>query len=126
MARFKEPPLDFVCPYKNRCPYLEERSADQVFREYQRANFRERHHQIIREDMRKELYQLELTIRQKDKEIDQLKAENKMLHQRQFKAQKKSARASSVGRKGREDPSGTEGKKRGAPKGHCAWTREGS
>ena len=128
MARAKEPPFDFVCPYRLRCPELEELSSVWVFAEYQRSRIREQEHWRVREEMATEISELESTLRQQNAEIDLLRAENKRLHLSRFKPRHnndKAVRANSSGEDhgGKEAPEGTK-RKRGAPFGHPPWSRE--
>jgi len=128
MARFKQPPSDFVCPYRYRCPELQELSPAWVFAEYQRAKVREHEHWLVREQMAAEISQLEKTLRQQSEEIDRLRAENKLLHQRKFKSRKKSGSKSNTTKTKKtgkqRGESQKENKKRGAPRGHPPWSRE--
>ncbi len=122
MPRYKEPPCGFVCPYRNRCPELEGLSTHWVFNEYQRSDMREHEHWRTREEMNEEITSLLETVREQEKQIDQLRAENKRLHQRNFKPRRQ--RVSSPSRPEIQgDQTDSPGKKRGAPKGHPAWTR---
>ena len=117
MPRFTELPTGFECSYRNDCPYLEGLSTGWVFREYQHARIREQEHWMIRQSMAREIHDLEQTITEQAAQIDALQAENKRLHQRRFKAGKKSAAKAA----GAVTPGA--GKKRGAPKGHPPWNR---
>ena len=117
MARFKEAPFGFVCPYSDRCPDLEGLSTTWVFAEYQRSKIREHEHWLVREQMAGEISQLEKTLREQIEEIDRLRAENKQLHQRKFKPRKKSKTQSGAKEKKAGNPR-TKKKKRGAPVGH--------
>ena len=123
MARFKEAPYDFVCPYRDRCPDLEGLPTTWVFAEYQRSKIREHEHWLVREQMAAEISELAKTLRQLRKEIDRLGAENKQLHQRKFKPRNKSKTQSGAKDKGAGKPR-TKSKKRGAPVGHPPWLRE--
>ena len=124
MSRTKEAPDGFMCPYRGRCPELEGLSTHWIFSEYQRATIRESEHRQIREEMRGEISALERRCKALREENDQLIAENKVLHRRQFKA-----RAKKDKKKTREPGAKTGvqdkgAKPRGAPKGHPAWGRK--
>lgn len=127
MARFREAPHDFVCPYRDHCPELQGLSTTWVFGEHQRARIREHEHWRIRDEMAAEIAGLEKTLREQSAEIDHLRAENKRLHQCRFKPRHKNSKSSQATPKGkdrdkRKAPTG--GKKRGAPMGHPPWTRK--
>ena len=123
MPRHKEPPWGFTCPYEHHCPHLEGLSTQWVFSEYQRSHAREHAHWLSREEMAEENRNLLQTLRKQEEEIDQLRAENKRLHQQRFKPNSKKQDESEKGkRKGTK--AGAEKKKRGAPKGHPPWTRK--
>jgi transposase len=127
MARFREAPPDFVCPYRDHCPELEGLSTTWVFGEHQRARIREHEHWRVRDEMAAEIAGLEKTLREQSAEIDRLRAENKRLHQGRFKPHNKNSKARQATPKGkdRDKPKAPTGaKKRGAPKGHPPWTRK--
>jgi len=121
MPRYKEPPLGFRCPYEHHCPYLQGLSTQAVFNQYQRAHFKELDFWRLREEQEKQIHALLQTVRKQESEIDRLKAELKMLHQRQFKANKKTA-ATQPNDSTQPDSGGK--KKRGAPVGHPPWSRK--
>jgi len=118
MARYREAPFDFDCPYRNRCPHLEGLSTSWTFTQYQKSFLAERKYWRMRDDYEAEVDGLQADIRELEKENAELKAQLKALHQRQFKAGKK--------RPPDHQPSGSDSqqtpkdppKKRGAPKGH--------
>ncbi len=128
MARFKEPPEDFLCPYRHRCPGLEGLSCTWVFAEHQRARKREQEHWRVRDEMAAEIGELERTLREQSGEIDVLRAENKRLHQSRFKPRtnktKKASRAAAGSKEQGEQKTRAGAKKRGAPVGHPPWSRE--
>jgi len=126
MSRHREAPDDFVCPWRDRCPELEKNSTSWIFAEYQRGIIREHEHYRIREEMRAELHDLEVLVREQAAEIDRLTAENKHLHQSRFKprAAKKTAPPIRDKTANRADPpSSRPPRKRGAPVGHPPWSR---
>ena len=125
MPRYKEPPWGFKCPYEHHCPYLEGLSTKWMFSEYQRTRLKEADHWRIREEMNREHLDLLQTIREQEKRIDQLEAENKRLHQKQFKSNKKKQDKKDQDKQKREKTKkGEKAKKRGAPIGHPPWTRK--
>ena len=123
MPRHKEAPWGFKCPYQHRCPHLQGLSTCWMFNEYQRMHTREHEHWLSREQMHEEMTALHRTLREMEEELDQLRAENRRLHQKQFKPnrpkQKKAADARSVKKSNK-----TKKKPRGAPAGHPAWNRK--
>ncbi len=123
MPRFKEPPVGFDCPYKHHCPYLEGLSTHWVFSEYQRLQTRENEHWRTRDDMAKEINQLLQTVDEQAIQIDQLRAEDKRLHQHTFKPRKPRGTTGSTAKGAGQKRPPSKKKKRGAPKGHRAWTR---
>lgn len=122
MPRRKEPPAEFLCPYQNHCPYLEGLSTRWIFSEYQRSHIREHEHWRIREEMAEEIAQLQQTVFEQAAQIDQLRAENKRLHQRGFKPRKN--RNTPEATPSGQTQSEKKNRKRGAPKGHPPWNRE--
>jgi hypothetical protein len=125
MSRFKEPPLGFVCPYKDHCPYLEGLSTHWIFSKYQRSHIQEHEHWRTREQMAEEINSLLTTVSEQAEQIDRLQAENKRLHQRKFKPRKRPRSSSSTpSSKADQQEPGTKKKKRGAPVGHPPWNRK--
>jgi hypothetical protein len=127
MARFREPPHDFVCPYRDHCPELQGLSTTWVFGEHHRARIREHEHWRIRDEMAAEIGGLEKALREQSAEIDRLRAENKRLHQSRFKPHNKNSKARQATSKGIDrdkSKARTGAKKRGAPTGHPPWTRK--
>jgi len=123
MARYREAPDGFVCPWRDRCPELEQHSTTWIFAEYQRSIRREHEHSRVRDEMRAELHELEVLVRQQAIEIDRLTAENKCLHQSRFKPRTaKKTTSSTRARKTKATASRTP-RKRGAPVGHPPWSR---
>jgi len=125
MARFKEPPEDFICPYRHRCPGLEGLSSTWIFAEHQRGILREHEHWRVRDEMRAELRSLEDLVRQQAVEIDRLTAENKHLHQSRFKPRtaKKTAPSTRAKKTTAKPSASRTPRKRGAPVGHPPWSR---
>ena len=123
MPRRDEPPAGFDCPYQNRCPHLEGLSTRGIFGEYQRSHIREQEHWRIRDEMAKEIDQLLQTVCEQASQIDQLRAENRRLHQRGFKPRKSRNKPDSTPQTADTTQSQNKRKKRGPPHGHPPWTR---
>lgn len=125
MSRPKEPPSGFTCPWRNRCPELENLSAPGVFAERQRNVILNHKHWQVRDDMNAEIAELEALVRQQAIEIDRLTAENKHLHQSCFKprATKPASRDKLNEGPPFESQSEKTPRKRGAPVGHPPWSR---
>ena len=123
MSRHKEPPWGFSCPYEHHCPYLQGLSTQWVFSEYQRSHEREHAHWLSREEMAEENLRLLQTVRKQEEQVDQLRAENKRLHQQRFKPNSKKQDEPEDGKR-KNSKAGTGKKKRGAPKGHPPWSRK--
>jgi transposase len=116
MPTFADLDDDFVCPYRNGCPYLEGLSTSWVFGEYQQSGFLVGEYEWQLEQLTEQLDEAHRQNKQLQAENQQLKAQLHALHRRQFKARKAPAASDSGG------PS-TQGKKRGAPVGHPPWQR---
>jgi transposase len=122
MGRLKTAPDGFVCPYRDNCPHLEGLSAFWMFEERQRSKFREHEHWQIREQMTEEIASLCGVVSEQKQEIERLKAENKLLHQRGFKPSK--SKPIQRGEATSEQCAAQPPKPRGAPKGHPPWVRK--
>jgi hypothetical protein len=123
MGRWKTAPDGFVCPYRDSCPHLGGLSAFWMFEERQRSKSREHEHWQTREEMAEENASLHRVVSEQRQEIDRLKAENQLLHQRRFKPSKpKPAKPDETA----NAPccAALPQKPRGAPKGHPPWTRK--
>ena len=116
------PPHDFQCPYRNACPHLEWLSAKWALEAYQRAEDTYDEHLKIVDNFYNDLQAKRDQIRTLERENAELKAKLKLLHQRQFKPNKKRD-DNSVKKHGDASFSGKEKKKRGAPVGHPGWMR---
>lgn len=116
MGRYKQAPWGFVCEYRNACPYLKGISAtwaNTLISDAERDSFRDGH---FARHAEKELESLEEELEKANAELEILRAENKQLHQRQFKANRR--------RPEQEDTQQeTTRKKRGPPFGHPPWNR---
>ena len=125
MSRHREAPDGFVCPWRDRCPHLEQQSTTWIFAEYQRSIRREHEHSRVRDEMRVELHELEVLVRAQAAEIDRLTAENKRLHQSRFKPRtaKKTILSAQARKTTTQAPASRTPRKRGAPVGHPPWSR---
>jgi transposase len=116
MGRYKEAPFGFDCPYQNACPHLGGISATWAKILISDANgdrYRDGHLERCAEE---EIKTLEVALEKANAGIEMLKAENRSLHQRQFKPNRRKPEA--------EDPQKeTPKKKRGPPFGHAPWSR---
>lgn len=110
-------PHDFQCLYKNACPHLDLLSTTWVLGEYRRGQDGYQEHLKIIDRFYDSLKDKEQRIRILERENSELKAKLKMLHQRQFKPNKKKEPDARP-----ESPS-LNPKKRGAPTGHPGWMR---
>jgi len=124
MPRYREPPPSFDCPYKDHCPYLEGLSTHWILSEYQRSDIREHEHWLTREQMGEEINTLLNTVDEQAQQIDRLTAENKMLHQRNFKPRTQPRASSSTPSTEGDHKASPKKKQRGAPQGHPPWTRK--
>jgi hypothetical protein len=116
MPTFADLADDFVCPYRNGCPYLEGLSTSWVFREYQQSGFLVGDYEAQLEQLHQQLDDSHRRIKELETQNQQLKAQLQALHRGQFKGRKVPA-ASESG-----CPS-AQRKKRGAPVGHPPWQR---
>jgi len=116
MPEFKDLPDDFVCPYRDGCPYLEGLPTQWVFDRYQNVNGTECHYEYQLEELHKELYEERQHSQALELKNQQLQAQLHALHRRQFKGRKAPA-SSEPG-----CPS-AQRKRRGAPPGHPPWQR---
>ena len=116
MPTFADLDYDFVCPYRNGCPYLEGLSTSWVFREYQESGFIVGEYEWQLEQLNQQLDEAHRRIQELEAQNQQLKAQLHALHRQQFKGRKSPIGSESGG------PS-AERKKRGAPVGHPPWQR---
>jgi transposase len=117
MGRYKEAPFGFNCQYRHACPHLNGTSttwASILIADKDNDDLRDGH--FIRH-AEKELNTLETELEKANAEIEMLRAENKRLHQRQFKPNRRKPPP--------EDPQQKplQKKKRGPPFGHPPWNR---
>jgi transposase len=117
MPTFADLDDDFICPYRNGCPYLEGLSTGWVFREYQEAAGLRCEYESQIEELYRQLDQAQRQIKESEKQIQRLQAQLHALHRRQFKGRTAAGPAPSP-----EGPC-QQRKKRGAPFGHPPWQR---
>lgn len=113
------PPHDFECPYKSACPYLDLLSTTWVLGEYRRGQDRYQEHLKIIDRFYDSLKEKEKRLRILERENSELKAKLKLLHQRQFKPNRKKESEESP----KQDSPSLNRKKHGAPVGHPGWMR---
>jgi hypothetical protein len=116
MGRYKEAPFGFECPYRNACPHLGGISAtwaNILISDAQNDKYRDGHLERCAEE---EIRTLEADLEKANVELERLRAENKSLHQRQFKPN----RHKPVPNPPEQE---TTKKKRGPPFGHPPWNR---
>ncbi len=121
MPRYLYPPSDFECLYRHTCPYLDGLSTTWVLGEYRRADDVYHEHLRIIDSFYDDLKDRDERIRVLERENAELKAKYQALHQKQFKAHKKTKDIDCE-----YDGDGTRKtkmKKRGAPIGHPGWFR---
>jgi len=116
------PPIDFQCPYKDSCPHLWYSSTHWIWSEYQRSYEEARDHWRVRDELNEELDNALIYISRLERENEELKAKLKALHQRQFKAHKKSKKENEDNEDG-TNGTASKNKRRGAPRGHPGWFR---
>lgn len=116
MPRFTDLDGEFVCPYRQGCPYLEGLSTQWVWRSYQQAAGWEAQYEYQLRELHQQHDQAQRRIRELERDVQQLRAQNQALHRRQFQGRKTPASTTPEG-------SGPLSKKRGAPAGHPPWQR---
>jgi transposase len=116
MGRYKEAPFGFECLYRNACPHLGGISAtwaNILISDAESDSFRDGHLERCAE---KEIKTLEAALEKANGELERLRAENKRLHQRQFKPNRHPSDPDALQPKVAK-------KKRGPPFGHPPWNR---
>ena len=113
------PPHDFKCPYEHTCPHLDFLSTRWVFSQYQYGQDEYQEHLEIIDRFHESLKERDEQIRKLTRENAELKAKVKMMHERQFKPNKKNDAAPLPGKASIAPIK----KKRGAPMGHPGWQR---
>ena len=111
MSRRRKAPDHLDCPYRHKCPHLDQMSASWVMENYQEAfELREQLH-ALEQRYEQRIAELEKTLLERDQKIAQLRLQ----HQKQFKANRKPLPPS--------PPDSAPPRKRGAPVGHPPWRR---
>ena len=118
MGRYPEAPWDFDCPYKHRCPHMKGHSSTWALLRIKRASELNHDYWQLSDLFREHEDKYHQQIAELTAERDQLKAQLKALHQRQFKANRKVKSKAPT----KERPASS--KPRGAPTGHPYWHRE--
>jgi hypothetical protein len=116
MGRYKEAPFGFECPYRQACPHLGGISATWasiLISDAQRDQYRDGHLERCAE---KEIRTLEAALNKATADLERLCAENKRLHQSQFKPNRRKPKPEDVTEEAVK-------KKRGPPLGHPPWSR---
>jgi len=116
MPRFSELDEEFVCPYRNGCPYLEGLPAQWVWDRHQKCDGLECQYEYQLKELNQQLDQAEGRNQELERQNQQLKAQLHALHRRQFKGRKVPAAPT-------PECSWAQRKKRGAPVGHPHWQR---
>jgi len=114
------PPHDFKCSYEHTCPYLNFMSTRWVFSQYQYGQDEYQEHLKIIDRFHESLKERDEQIRKLTRENAELKAKVKIMHERQFKPNKKKQ---AVPLQGNVPVHAPLKKKRGAPMGHPGWQR---
>jgi transposase len=117
VPRFTDLDAEFICPYRDGCPYLEGLSTQWVWEHYQATAGSECQYEYLLAQQNQELADVHAQNRKLELENHQLRAQLHALHQRQFKGRHRAPTAAS-----RTGPAGPS-KKRGAPVGHPPWQR---
>lgn len=107
---------DVECAHQDACPHLDGLSTTWVLGQYRRAEDAYDEHLRIIDRFYDDLKARDERIRILERENAELKAKVKLLHQRQFKAKRKTASPKQALQPSKR-------KKRGAPVGHPAWVR---
>ena len=111
-------PYDYKCPYKDSCPHLDWLSTQWALESYHRGKDVYDEYLRVVDNFYNTVEELRSRVRSLEKENAELKAKMKLMHQRQFKPNKKVTIAVKE-----KDASSSAKKKRGAPVGHIGWGR---
>ena len=117
MPTFADLDYDFVCPYRDGCPYLEGLSTSWVFQRYKESGFHVGDYEAQLEGLSQQLDDSDRRNKALETELQQVKAQLHALHRRQFKGRRTAPTPAT------ECDSSTRCKKRGAPVGHPPWQR---
>jgi transposase len=112
-------PYDYICPYKDSCPHLDLLSTTWALESYHRGEKDYEEHLRIVDNLHAIAEELRSKVKELEKENAELKAKLKLVHQRQFKPNKKKNEE----QKEEKETPVREKKKRGAPVGHLGWGR---
>ena len=82
MSRCKDAPSGFQCPFRDKCPHLDNHSTTWVMEVYQEAFDLRRRLNLLELDSQKRIDELGKALLERDAKIAQLRLE----HQKQFKA----------------------------------------
>ena len=120
MGRYRQAPDGYECRYSHSCPYLGGMSTAWVYNRYMDGFNQNNKYWQMYYSFREENRKLSAENSRFEKENAELRVKLKMLHNKQFKSNKKK------NRKGRENSEEKEkkNKKRGAKFGHPGWTRK--
>jgi len=116
-VRHPYPPPRYECPYCNACPHLGMLSTTWVYGQFRRAEKQYQQHLKIYDRLQETLSESRKKIAQLERENAELRAKYLLIHQRQFKANRKPIEPRYVGEVKKDE------KKRGAPAGHQGWFR---
>jgi transposase len=109
MSRCKDAPIGFECPYRHKCPHLDDLSTTWVMEVYQEAAELRQRLDALEIDSRRRIEELQNSLLERDQTIAQLRLQ----HQKQFKANVRPKPASVK----------VKVRRRGAPVGHPGWRR---
>lgn len=115
--RHPYPPPRYECIYRNACPHLDMLSTKWVYGQFRGAEEQYQQHLRIYDRLQEALSECRKKIVKLERENAELKAKYLLIHQRQFKANKKPKKQRDIGDKEKRT------KKRGAPVGHQGWSR---
>jgi transposase len=108
MSRCKDAPIGFECPYRHKCPHLDDLSTTWVMEVYQEAAELRQRLAALEIDSQRRIEELQKSLLERDQTIAQLRLQ----HQKQFKANVKPKPTVKV-----------KVRRRGAPVGHPGWRR---
>ncbi len=124
MSGFRQSPIGFDCPYRHRCPHMENLSTTFMFEEYHRARAREHQAELRRQEMDAEMDFLRLSLQNAEREIERLQAHNKRLQTARYKPNQPVAkRRVPPAPQPPPDAPPVPPHPRGAPVGHPFWPR---
>ena len=68
-SHYKRPPLNFECPFKDRCPHLQRSYTHWIFKEYQDSYVENLEHWRVRDELREDLQNALEYIKKLEKEM---------------------------------------------------------